>query len=434
MLFIRWLWLCLNRRRVNSCLSNPFDLGLPEIDKGSPLIALINGWSRPVKIVARRVNAINLAFAEVRAKHPAQRDYLAELHQLSEFAPYESAPTSRNDEPLFARGQWKRVVEHKVFGVGTPLYRKQLDNGSFAVVVKYGGIERVLAMDAGLWITPIETIEKVKILKVDEFKFRDGSPSKRDRPWGGLFSSCQKCGKEFESPIGFAFCGERELTQGDCKKAWLSKHHLTCERRKPAPRFHEVTEEDVDWATRPSLNKRKVTAKKQNDIWCAKCGEYVEQDHIFEQDHKSSNYETAKPLIHQAPKSAYTSQYSSQEQFERVLFMPTRLLEPSVLAAVADSIREDDGNSVNTLGHPANVRAVDRCSKDHRADLLHHSRRTRSERYVGNMKLICERCGISFWNRKGTKYCGEENCAKKETNKCQQQPMEYQHYQQEQSL
>jgi hypothetical protein len=126
--------------------------------------------------------------AVVQQTHAAAQwvDYLA-CHSLSEFPAYSSARTSRTDEPLFARGKWKRVVEHKTFGPGTALYRKMLDSGIAVVVVQYGDLERTLVMDAAYWITPIEALLRVKVQKVEEFKFPDGLSVERrpDAAWRG---------------------------------------------------------------------------------------------------------------------------------------------------------------------------------------------------------------------------------------------------------
>jgi hypothetical protein len=144
-------------------------------------------------------------------------------HKLSEFPAYKSARTSRRDEPLFARfSKSKRLaVEHKIFGLGVPLYRKTLTNGLAAIVVKYGNKERTLQIDSTQWITPIEALLEVKIGTTEEFKVKSAGHLVWDVR---RHSRCAECGKQF-TPQSFEFCGNT------CKLAWLAKHKPACYTR-----------------------------------------------------------------------------------------------------------------------------------------------------------------------------------------------------------
>ncbi len=88
----------------------------------------------------------------------------------------------------------------------------------------------------------------------------------QDKRWGGMFSSCKECEKEFESVRGFAFCGEDVDRQGDCKRAWLTKHPH-CELPKPEPTFvdgvvaHSEGERQAKW-TAPFARSRVSKAQR----------------------------------------------------------------------------------------------------------------------------------------------------------------------------
>ena len=187
------------------------------------------------------------------------RDYVAELHHVSEF-PEPEAPISRNDEPLFTRGRWKRVVEHMTFGRGTALYRKQLNGGTFALVVKYGDGERTLVIDAAHWITPIETLLHVKMQKVKKFTVPAGWPKPTDPTEKNPFPrwKLDRFAKYFRSTFTVRSTSH-----------WTNKHEQpACECRNPQPKF-------VDPVIVHSEGERQAqTALPRPRVSAAECARY----------------------------------------------------------------------------------------------------------------------------------------------------------------
>ena len=52
-------------------------------------------------------------------------------------------------------------VEHLVYGIGNLLHVRPLDDGGYAAVMNFAGVERTIRLAAPYWITPIAEIMKV---------------------------------------------------------------------------------------------------------------------------------------------------------------------------------------------------------------------------------------------------------------------------------
>src|SRR5690349_20147711 len=147
---------------------------------------------------------------------------VAITRNLEEVCEIEAEQPSNEVVDYLARVRWNRsrMVEHKTFGLGTALYRKQLDNGSFAVVVDYGTVERTLVIEQAYWVTTIDTLLQLKMQKVEEFKFRGGSAGRTpDRGYVPILLT-----KEAEASLRRIF------------------------NTKTEQKFTQVTPEDVAWA------------------------------------------------------------------------------------------------------------------------------------------------------------------------------------------
>jgi hypothetical protein len=351
-------------------------------------------------------------------------DYV--LHSLDEFRAYKSARIDRKDEPRFA------LVEHKVFGLGTPLYRKQLDNGLAVVVVQYGDRERTLAVDPAQWVTPIEAILSVKMLKVEEYKFPDKTRVKSDmrgtktravnRPLKQQFSRCSQCGDVFRDEKGCTtkqnteFCGEisdgMSYRSSGCSRDWLTEHKPDCEmpKREPCLVTREMLAEDGKQAeNRKSLRKWTVKRKTLDSFWCWTCGDFCEQFHDCERV-QPINY--VQLLVEQTK----TTMRNWQAVIDR---LPTRSKD-TVLpdAKPGDLVKwimlratALPGRRVSTISFP--LLKNDSCSRDYRADKIFSEQRSWEQ--VLPTRAVCERkaCGKEFYDRKGTLHC-TPNCRKRD--------------------
>jgi hypothetical protein len=196
----------------------------------------------------------------------------------------------------------------------------------------------------------------------------------KDKPWCG-FSCCMECGesfldKETQQPtiLEFAFCNEKDVKQGKCKRAWLAEHKPYCELLKSEPRFQQVTPEDVDWAERQSAfpHRRPMSAKKLAEF--------------FENDKR---------------------QREKQYEHDRAL------------QALAHSLGDEWAAT-----HPemeATKKANRLCggkSSDHSAGDQQRSNQIQDaqRKRVSPTKTTCLHCDTTFEARKGTKYCLKGSC------------------------
>jgi hypothetical protein len=241
----------------------------PPTNQGSVLGSIVAGASCLGELLA--IIVLACARAEVLAELAALR-----AHKLFEFAPYKSAPVTRNDEPLFAK---RTLVKHRTKGVGTLLRIVENRNGNPVFVVQFADEECTLT---AYWLTLLEgpiddLIEEWWLRKVEEFTFSDASPATTDKP-RARFSRCMECGEEFVDGDGeptiseFAFCDESLLQQGDCKREWLKGHLPACELPKQEPKSvdavtaHSEGEYQAKWTapfthSRVSNTNRKLTRR-----------------------------------------------------------------------------------------------------------------------------------------------------------------------------
>jgi len=54
-----------------------------------------------------------------------------------------------------------RTVEHRVYGVGVMRFIKQIDDGTFAAIVNFAGIDRMVRIAPEYWLTPVDAIIKL---------------------------------------------------------------------------------------------------------------------------------------------------------------------------------------------------------------------------------------------------------------------------------
>jgi hypothetical protein len=71
----------------------------------------------------------------------------------------------RRKAPLTAKRRkphpQNREVVHTVYGIGTLDYVRLLDNGTYAAVVTFGGVDRTIRLSPDYFITPIAEIMKL---------------------------------------------------------------------------------------------------------------------------------------------------------------------------------------------------------------------------------------------------------------------------------
>jgi hypothetical protein len=359
------------------------------------------------------------------------------LHKLSDYAQYTSAPILAHDEPLFTRGRWKRVVEHKTYGLGTPLYRKITDSGIPVVVVQYGHIERTLAIgcaNSDHWITPLASIEKVKVKPVTVFKFRDGSPDKKD-PYSPRFSHCVQCGEEFmdtegkPTPSRFEFCGETELSSGACKRAWNEAH-------PPALPPHQASSKFMDYD--PAWDKLRAKALEQRFTgfknFCPNCievmvhgpderilgwmkGVYRAKDHecgvirVEMIPAMKAVRKNARKITHESCNDRRQGDIQCNHHRRYSDVTPGKQMVGGVELPVSFE------KHVFSIGLSPEIAKLETallkadCSKraDSRAYELWET--DQSERQIPKTALSCQHCGTSVARRKGSKFCSD-NCRK----------------------
>jgi hypothetical protein len=355
-------------------------------------------------------------------------------HKLSDFAPYTSAPILAHDEPLFTRGRWKRVIEHKTFGLGTPLYRKTLDNGTPVVVVQYGNIERTLLIDSGHWITPLTSIEKVKTQRVETFTFRDGSPDKKDL-YSPRFSHCAQCGEKLVDATGkptisrFEFCGDTAISSGPCHQAWNETHRAACEIRVEP----KSTPYDPAWdKLRAKALEQKFTGFKN---FCPNCYEavvYGPNDTVVRlmkgvyrpQNHRCGITRVEMiPAIKTARKNARKTTREGcndrrQGDIQCIHHRRYDDVKPGKEMEGGVELPEYFEKHVSTIGgfnaivklETALLKVNCKGRADSRAYELWAT--DQSERQIPKTNISCQHCGTSTPRRKGSKFCSD-NCRKK---------------------
>jgi len=236
----------------------PIAVSPPEC-QGSVLGRIVSGEST-LEILHNICEAIERARAEVAAE-------LAALRAGTKVVDY------------LARVRWPRVcwVEHKTFGRGTALYRKQLENGTFAVVVDYGIAERTLVIDPAYWVTPIEKLLQVKMQKVKKFTVRDGwSKHKRTAPPAKFLHPEAKTD-------GFSYYNHKVVIS---TAPWKTKHRLpACWSRTPQPlsitaaELHQIRAEERERLEQLRLNNQQTGLPTPLTNFCPNRGGYVTQDH-----------------------------------------------------------------------------------------------------------------------------------------------------------
>lgn len=313
----------------------------------------------------------------------AQRDYLAELHSLSGFPAYTSAPTHRNDEPLFTFSEKnkqatrkrtismlstmvegrKPVVEHKTFGLGLLLYIGESIGGSPVFDVQFLDGQRTVT---AYWLTGIEKhLQKWWKRMTGDFKFTDYSPSKMD---GGYHAM----------PIDV---------------------HVVA----PAPRFHQVTPEDVAWAERQSAFPRERLMSP------AELAKFFE-DHRKRREAQYTKQHELQVLAHSLGDEWATTHPEMEASMS--FFAPAKL---TLIAAARERALRSGGKRVMKTSFAAEDDSQGKNGAnwdgpgDKSGDCLGRGnyKKERSKDYqpVPPKLAACLYCGKELAARKGTKYC-----------------------------
>ena len=303
-------------------------------------------------------------------------DYLA-VHKLSEFPPYKRARTSRDDEPLFARGilpgdvvtfQGKRYIVRKAVA------RRAVDDGDL-------GIE----CGDDYFVTLVGGIRDISVSSSLLTFVAKGQPSvKKQR---------QKRYKPDVEPTAVEW-DEKWIAP------WMEKR--ACELPKPEVRFHQVTPEDVYWATKQQAfsHPRPMSASTLANFF---------EKHRLRREAQYENERRLQALAH----SLGDEWASTHPEMEVSLsyFAPKKLM--TIFHAKAESC---GGRRVSTHrpieenvdysdgGDSSSDKSVNDC----RASAV--TGKKRPERYVPPATANCLQCGGVFTARKGTKFCPTKDC------------------------